>query len=161
LPAGSECQEDGTLPDVGELIMTESALSAAYRGTETILLVEDEAPVRRGIRRLLEWAGYQVLTACDADEAFGLAADYTIPIHLLLTDFVLPRTNGYELADAIQATRPSLRVVFMSGYSEGELPQAVDRTGAGFLQKPFAADALLSQLREVLHPLRRQTDAVG
>ena len=141
--------------------MTESALAACYWGTETILVVEDEAPVRSGIRRLLEWAGYQVLTAANADEAVEAVAGRDVSIHLLLTDFTLPGITGRELASVLQASRPGLRVLFMSGYSEDELPPTDDHSDAGFLQKPFAAETLLVQVRAVLHPKRRRSDKAG
>lgn len=141
--------------------MTKSGLAASYGGTETILVVEDEPPVCRGIRRLLEWAGYQVLTASTASEAVEVAADPLVPIHLLLTDFALPGISGRELAGVLQRSRPGLRVLFMSGYSEEELPPVSDGSDAPFLQKPFVAETLLLQVRAVLHPRRRRTDAAG
>jgi len=141
--------------------MTKSGLAPSYGGTETVLVVEDEAPVCRGIRRLLERAGYQVLTASNASEAVELAADHQVPIDLLLTDFSLPGISGRELACVLKRSRPSLRILFMSGYSEGELPPVSDGSDAPFLQKPFGRDTLLLQVRAVLHPRRRRADAAG
>lgn len=141
--------------------MQPSKLAETYRGTETILVVEDDAAVRSGIRRLLQWAGYQVLAAADSDEAVRQATDHRVEIHLLLIDFSLPGTTGQELAAVLQGFRPSLRVVFMSGYSEEELPRTVSADDAGFLQKPFATETLLLQVRNALHPQRCRSDAVG
>lgn len=132
-----------------------STLAREYRSRETILVVEDEPALCRGIRRLLEVAGYQVLTAANASDAAETAADHRVPIDLLLTDFSLPGISGWELAGALKNSRPGLRVLFMSGYGPSELPQPEDNTDAGFLQKPFAADTLLVQVRAVLLPERR------
>lgn len=141
--------------------MQPGQVAETFRGTETILVVEDDAAVRSGIRRLLQWAGYQVLAAADPDEAVRQATDHQVPIHLLLIDFSLPGTTGRELAAVLQGFRPGLRVVFMSGYSEEELPRTHSPSDAAFLQKPFAAEALLLQMRNALHPMRRRSDAVG
>jgi len=141
--------------------MQPGTLAETYRGTETILVVEDDAAVRSGIRRLLQWAGYHVLAAGDSDEAVRQATDHQVHIHLLLIDFSLPGTTGQELAAVLRGFRPSLRVVFMSGYSEEELPRTHGPSDAAFLQKPFATETLLLQVRNALHPARRRSDAVG
>jgi two-component system, cell cycle sensor histidine kinase and response regulator CckA len=141
--------------------MQRGTLAETYRGTETILVVEDDAAVRSGIRRLLQWAGYQVLAAADSDEAVRQATDHHLQIHLLLIDFSLPGTTGQELAVVLQGFRPSLRVVFMSGYSEEELPRTHSPSDAAFLQKPFATETLLLQVRNALHPIPSRSDAVG
>ena len=141
--------------------MTESALAASYWGTETVLVVEDEPSVRRGIGRMLEWAGYQVIPAANADEAVHLAANPDLQVHLLLTDYSLPGVTGIQLAEVLRSSRPGLKVLFMSGYSEGELPQGKITTDVAFLQKPFPSEALLLQVRAVLHPKRRRSDKAG
>jgi two-component system, cell cycle sensor histidine kinase and response regulator CckA len=141
--------------------MQASKPADSLRGTETILLVEDDAAVRHGIRRVLQWAGYQVVAASHAGEAVELTADPSVPIQLLLTDITLPGVSGGELAAVLQGYRPELRVILMSGYSAEELPAGETCADAAFLQKPFATEALLLQVREILHPRQRRSDAVG
>jgi CheY-like chemotaxis protein len=124
-------------------------------GNETILLVEDEYQVRRLIERALRQQGYSLITATNGAEAVQIALQYAGEIHLLLTDVVMPELGGRESAMAIRATRPDIRVIYMSGYSEelvrlqGELTES-----AAFIAKPFAPDELRKVVREVL-------DAVG
>jgi two-component system, cell cycle sensor histidine kinase and response regulator CckA len=120
-------------------------------GTETVLLVEDEAMLRSLLRDMLRLSGYHVLDAADAADARSLCEQYEGEIHLLLTDVVMPRASGRELAEQVQARRPGIRVLFMSGYTD----QAVVRHGIlegemAFIQKPFTAAALARKLREVL-----------
>jgi DNA-binding NtrC family response regulator len=131
-------------------------------GTETILVVEDVAAIRHGLRRLLEPAGYTVLTASTPTQAIELAADHEVPIHLLLTDVMLPGLTGRQLAGVLVRGRPGLRVLYMSGYSEADLA-SLGQTDpdASFLQKPFAVETLLLQVREVLNPERRRGDAAS
>lgn len=119
-------------------------------GSETILLVEDEEAVRTLVRRILEGSGYTVLEAPDGETAVRLAGLYAGPIDLLLTDVVMPRMRGTELASHVTAARPGTPVVFMSGYaheavSDGGLPE-----GCTFLAKPFGTDELTQAVREVL-----------
>ena len=119
------------------------------RGTETVLLVEDEPPVRRVALRTLRAQGYRVLEASDGDEALARALSHTGPIHLLVTDVVMPRMGGIELAQRLRALRPETRVLHVSGYVE---PSRWDAPAAGgaFLQKPFLPDTLARKVREVL-----------
>ena len=121
------------------------------RGSETILLVEDDDDVRALIREALEAHGYTVLDARGPDEALVLAAAAPGLIHLLLTDVVMPRMSGRELAAALGRARPGLRVLYVSGYA----PDAVARhgildPGAAFLSKPFTPLGLAQKVREVL-----------
>jgi two-component system cell cycle sensor histidine kinase/response regulator CckA len=117
---------------------------------ETILVVEDDAVIRNAIRRILERAGYAVLTASTPVEAIELAADHEVPIHLLLTDFGLHAVTGRQVADILLRDRPSLRVLYVSGHSEAKvLPQGV-APGTAFLQKPFSIEALVRHVRELL-----------
>jgi len=123
------------------------------RGTrgETILLVEDEPIVRRFVREALTGLGYQVLEAANGPDALQRAAAYAGPIHLLLTDVVMPGMSGRQLAEQVGASRPDLRVLFMSGHSdEAILRHGIKESGQGFLQKPFAPDALARKVRELL-----------
>ena len=120
-------------------------------GTETLLLVEDEAAVRASVRRLLEWHGYTVLEARNGAEALTVFEAYERDIDLVLTDVVMPEMGGYELVERLRARRPELRVVFMSGYAERALTSnGLIPAGTGYLEKPFTVETLTRRLREVL-----------
>jgi two-component system, cell cycle sensor histidine kinase and response regulator CckA len=124
---------------------------APPRGTETVLLVEDAEALRLLVRELLENAGYTVLDADSPDKALSMVESVRDPIHLLLTDMVMPRMNGQELARRIAVLKPEARVVFMSGYSDQAMgDQSTLEPGALFLQKPFTMDALLKTIRRAL-----------
>jgi CheY-like chemotaxis protein len=126
-------------------------LRVRSRGTETILLVEDEAALRRIVGEMLARLGYTIVEAPDSRSAEKLAADYGKPIQLLLTDVVMPDLGGRELALRLKAVRRELKVLFMSGYADDTIvQQGVLETGAAYLQKPFTPDALASKIREVL-----------
>ena len=120
-------------------------------GTETLLLVEDEAAVRSSVRRLLEWHGYTVLEARNGAEALRVYEAHAGGIDLILTDVAMPEMGGHELVERLRAQRPDLRVLFMSGYAEraftsnGSMP-----AGTGYLEKPFTVETLMRRLREVL-----------
>jgi PAS domain S-box-containing protein len=119
-------------------------------GTETVLLVEDEPAVRTLVRAVLERHGYAVLVAEDGEAGLDIITRDPRPIHVLLTDLVMPKMNGRELASRVAALRPSIKVVFMSGYA-ADVVRSVDESGAsGFLAKPFSERALTAKLREVL-----------
>ncbi len=123
----------------------------AMGGDETILLVEDEPHVRLLARRILVERGYTVLEASGGTEAIELAAARQGALDLLLTDVVLPERNGREVADTVLATRPQLRVLFMSGYTaDAGLHSRVTASGAPFIDKPFTRTALASVVRAVL-----------
>ncbi len=120
-------------------------------GTETILLVEDEESVRQLAERVLRQRGYDVLAAAGAGEAEDLFAQRADDIGLVLTDVVMPGRSGLVLYRRLAAYRPSLKVLYVSGYSETAfVPEEVFRSGSGFLQKPFTADELARKVREVL-----------
>jgi CheY-like chemotaxis protein len=142
------------LPRVEERIEPaerEQAPIALPRGTETILVVEDEDSVRELTRRVLERQGYEVLAAGHPGEALRLCAEHTEPIHLLLTDIVMPGMHGCELAERLVPSRPETRVLYMSGYpNEAITRQEVMGAGEDFLQKPFTSDALVCTIREIL-----------
>ena len=114
-----------------------ATVSADVRGgTETILLAEDSDALRTLLREFLEEKGYKVLQAANGEEALALAGASSPPIDLLLTDVVMPRMGGKQLAQALIRSRPDLRVVFMSGYTDGELADPV--AGAfPLVEKPF------------------------
>lgn len=114
--------------------------------TATVLLVEDEEPVRELVRMILQRAGYSVMEAANADEAETLLAA-TGTVDLLLTDVVMPGRSGFELFTRLRRTLPSLRVLFISGYTDYAM--SVEGNLA-FLEKPFSAEGLIAKIREVL-----------
>ena len=120
-------------------------------GSETILLVEDEEGVRDLTREILETSGYRVLEARHGAEALRVGEQHPGPVHLLVSDVVMPQMDGRELADRLRALRPDLRVLFMSGYTADALGHhsALD-PGTNLLPKPFSPDALARRVREVL-----------
>jgi CheY-like chemotaxis protein len=129
------------------------AEEVSHRGSETVLLVEDAQSVRIVIRDYLESGGYFVLEAETFEQALEFAQKHQGPIHLLLTDVVMPGMGGAELARQIRAVRPDIRVLYMSGYA----PRAAGRDegleeGAPFLQKPFTSEDLLWSVRRALDP---------
>ena len=121
------------------------------RRNETLLLIDDEEPIRRVTRRLLERLGYAVIEAADPDSALALCRTYAGRIDLLLTDLVMPVMSGVALAEQAQALRPGLRVVYMSGYAADVLDAAgMEMPPGPFLQKPFELRGLATILREAL-----------
>jgi two-component system, cell cycle sensor histidine kinase and response regulator CckA len=120
------------------------------RGTETVLLTEDEQDVREVAREFLESAGYQVLQAPSGEAALKLAAAHNGTIDLLVTDMVMPGMSGQELARKMRIVRQDLRVLYMSGYSEHAAEEAAKSEGSAVLAKPFSRGALLRTAREVL-----------
>ncbi len=121
------------------------------RGTETILLVEDEAPLRAIASRALTSRGHTVLQAADGESALRLLQEHRDPIHLLLTDVVLPRMGGRELAERVRAMRPELRVLFVSGYTDDVILQhRLLEHDIMLLQKPFTIAGLAQKVREAL-----------
>jgi two-component system, cell cycle sensor histidine kinase and response regulator CckA len=125
--------------------------NALPRGSEVILLVEDERGVRELSREYLEMAGYTVLEAEDGHTALELAAMHVGPIHLLMTDVVMPGINGHELAERVTRLRPDTRVLYMSGYTDQAIVhQGILDSGAVLLQKPFTLATLAMKLREIL-----------
>jgi CheY-like chemotaxis protein len=121
------------------------------QGGETILLVEDEDPVREVTALLLETLGYRVWQASSAEEALRLVGASREKLDLLLTDVVMPGMNGRELADALQSHGPGLKLLFQSGYTHAVAVRAgIVHAKMAFLQKPFTLDALSRKIREVL-----------
>jgi PAS domain S-box-containing protein len=121
------------------------------RGSETVLLVEDDEIVRHTTRDLLQANGYQVLEAANPGEALLICEQHKEPIGLLLTDVVMPMMDGSELAKRLLKLRPTMQVLFMSGYTDDAvLRQGIQNEGMAFLQKPFTASALAYKLREIL-----------
>jgi len=125
------------------------------RGSETILLVEDEEVVRGLARQVLEQAGYNVLDAGSGDEAIRLCRELREPIDLLLTDVVMPKTSGKEVAERLIRLRPATRVLYMSGYTDDAIVHhGVLDANVEFIQKPFTPIALARKVREVLDVAR-------
>ena len=118
---------------------------------QTILLVEDEEAVRTAAQRILESHGYQVLQVGRPDEALQLMSTLTKPLDLLLTDMVMPGMSGRELAARLQALRPTLRVIYMSGYSEELLKRGADGFDGTVIEKPFTRAPLLAAVAKALH----------
>jgi len=125
--------------------------AASARGHETVLVVEDTADLRETIREVLEERGYRVLAAADGEKALALVAERTGPIELLLTDVVMPKLGGAELARRVAELRPEIRVLYMSGYSNGAVSrQGALAPGVTLLEKPFTGDALARAVREAI-----------
>ena len=128
-----------------------SGTSPELRGSETILVCEDEERIRRLVLTVLQKLGYRVLAAGGPDEAFMIARGFAEKIDLLLTDVVMPHGNGLDLAEALSQTRPDMKVMYMSGYADHHLAGSrILEEGAPFLQKPFAATSLAHKVREAL-----------
>ena len=126
-------------------------LGSPYRGTETILLVEDEGLLRRMVRRGLEQHGYTVLEARLAGEAVRLSQQYPGPISLLIAEVVLPRMSGRDLAETLATTRPEMQVLYVSEPAEDVVGHhGVLEPGMGFLPKPFTPTDLARRVRQVL-----------
>ena len=139
----------------GEALATQPALAAEADqpspGHETILLVEDEENLRRLARQYLENQGYNMIDAPDGSIAIQISQAHKGPIHLLLTDVIMPGMNGRELANKVSPTRPEMRVLYMSGYTENHIGHngTLDE-GITLLQKPFTLPALKAKVREML-----------
>ena len=133
-----------------------TAISEVPRGTETILLAEDEGDVRELAREFLEAAGYTVIEARNGQEALKLAAEHSTDIDLVVTDLVMPGMTGQQLAALLQHERAALGVIFMSGYSEHAATEAAQSgSSVRILTKPFNRGALLRTVREVLDAARK------
>jgi PAS domain S-box-containing protein len=132
---------------------TAPPLTTAPKGTETVLVVEDQDGIRDIVRESLRRNGYKVLIAVDGHEALQMASAFPDPIHLLVTDLVMPNIGGRELAQRLMPQRPRMKVLFMSGYSEHSALDADQEEmdpSATVLQKPFSLDALARNVRRVL-----------
>jgi CheY-like chemotaxis protein len=121
------------------------------RGSETILVVEDEEAVRKLTVRILQEQGYRVLEGGQGIDAFPIADEHEGQIHLLLTDVVMPKMSGKELAGRIAPLRPGIKVLYMSGYTDNAIAHhGILDKGINFIQKPFTVDGLARKVREVL-----------
>ncbi|MCC6858514.1 MAG: PAS domain-containing protein [Bryobacterales bacterium] len=125
--------------------------AGAAAGTETILLVEDEASLRRMVAEALGRCGYTVLQAGGGEEALSVARAHKGPLHLLVSDVVMPGMNGRDMARKLRRARPGLKCLFVSGYAQAGLQRPRPaRSGTDFLQKPFTAEALARKVRQML-----------
>jgi two-component system cell cycle sensor histidine kinase/response regulator CckA len=151
------------LPRIDEPVTAEDEepLKRVVRGTETILLVEDDEMVRNLVRTTLARQGYKILDAADPVEAKRVSEAFRSEIQLLITDVVLPRLSGRELADEIVANRPRIKVLFMSGYTDSAVVNsAILQKEVAFLQKPFTPRSLVEKVSEVLERSGRTRGAV-
>jgi len=125
------------------------------RGTETVLLVEDEESLNKLTGEMLQESGYRVLKASNGVEALEISQRYEGTIHLLLTDVVMPKMGGPALAKQLAVLRPEMKLLYMSGYTRNALvTQELAESGSGLLQKPFTRDTLTRKAREILDTLR-------
>lgn len=140
-----EASEERTIPEA------RPAPLAAPSGSETVLLVEDQDGIRDLVREFLERKGYKVLHATDGVDALRLAEEHQEPIHLLVTDIVMPNIGGRELAHRLTQSRPQMKVLFMSGYPDhASLSTGTPGESPAVLQKPFMLDSLASKVRSLL-----------
>jgi CheY-like chemotaxis protein len=139
------------LGDDAKLSPPPKALEAIQRGTEIILVVEDEEPIRTLVRACLEGNGYSVLDAADPASAIELSNRHSGRIHLLLSDVIMPGMSGRELALRMVALRPTVKVMYMSGYANDLIDDrgTLDRNVV-LLEKPFTRHALLTKVRQAL-----------
>ena len=142
------------LPRVDDPIETQEAANLADElptGAETVLLVEDEEAVRSLVCRVLRASGYTVLESLNPADALRMAREHPDPIHLLLTDVVMPQMSGREVANHVIVLRPSTKVLFISGYTDDAIVHhGVLDPKTAFLHKPFSPDDLARKVREVL-----------
>jgi PAS domain S-box-containing protein len=143
LPHAGDARKDGA-PEA-------RTATGRLEGNETLLLVEDDTPLRSVACRALRAYGYMVLDAANGREALALCAEHDGPIHAVVTDLVMPEMGGGELSGRIVARRPGIKVLLMSGYARDEVERRnIARSGAAFIEKPFAAETLAAKVREVL-----------
>jgi hypothetical protein len=141
------------LPQVTDAVVEDAPapIEAVSTSGETLLVVEDNDMVRALVEEVLREEGYRVVTAADASQAIEACRQQVGPIHLMLTDVVMPKVSGCELAEQAASIRPEMKVIFMSGYADSAVAQRGVRPSEGhFLPKPFTNDALIAKIREVL-----------
>jgi two-component system cell cycle sensor histidine kinase/response regulator CckA len=136
---------------IGATCQNEKSALSYQRGTETILLVDDEEALRTVVVDLLSQLGYHMLSAASGEQAIKVAAEYSGKIDLLLTDVAMDELPGPELAEKLLQTRPGMKVIFISGFADGSFAwEGILRPGMVLVQKPFSIKVLSAKLREVL-----------
>jgi DNA-binding response OmpR family regulator len=136
---------------VAQPLTAESRPSGVQRGTETILLVEDDPQLNQLASSVLAHCGYKVLAAANAEEGLAVCRTHPHEIHLLVTDVVMPKMNGRQLAEQVAQIRPSVKLLYVSGYTSNAIVHyGVLDAGLWFLPKPFSLAALVAKVREVL-----------
>ena len=139
------------LEDPGEAAAAPMENPAPAFGTETILVTEDQDNVRKLVSRMLRGFGYHLLEAANGEEALAVAAAHAGPIHLLITDVVMPAMSGRELGAELKRRRPEIRVLYMSGYTGNAIARrGLLEEGVAFIQKPFTAESLAGKVRDTL-----------
>ena len=152
------------LPRIDQPAIVESEVlrQTVPQGSETILVVEDDEMVRNLVRETLQREGYKVLDAAGPVEARRISERSRSPIHLLITDVVMPRTSGRDLAVDLSRRRPEMRVLYMSGYTDGAIVNSgILQKEVSFLQKPFTPNTLAEKVREVLEGANGKTRHAG
>ena len=144
---------------VADGLVSSSLPATIERGSETILLVEDDAALRTLDRELLEELGYRVVEASKGSEAIVVSGRYSGSIHLLMSDVIMPGMSGKQLADELLRSHPNTKVLYVSGYTNNVIQHVLSNPGAPFLQKPFARETLSKKLREILGPMPEPSPA--
>ena len=148
------CADEDNAPHEAATDLLPQSSARLVHGTQTVLVAEDDADVLKLAAEVLQSCGYRVLAAGNGPEAVQISAQHDGPIHLLLTDVVMPQMNGQELAKHLQSQRPDLRVLYMSGYADNAIVQhGVLALGAAFLPKPFTIEELTQMVRTVLEAM--------
>jgi len=132
------------------------------KGTETLLIVEDQEEIRGVLREMLQGQGYRVAEARNGSEALIYFSGHAGEIDLVITDMVMPSLNGTGLARALREIKPDVKIMFMSGYPDRET-EAIDpgRAGTVYMQKPFRSDLLFKRIRSVLNPASQAHPSAG
>jgi PAS domain S-box-containing protein len=139
---------------VCEQLVSREQIASQAQGWETILLVEDEETVRNLAHRILQKEGYTVLEASNSGEALLICEQYEGPIHLIITDVVMPKMSGQQLVKRLAPLRPEMKTLYMSGYNDDAILHAGLSTQESFLRKPFMPDSLLLKVREALSHIK-------
>jgi CheY-like chemotaxis protein len=132
----------------------EDRIAVAPHGSETILVAEDSDLVRQLTREMLEVRGYKVLEACNGQDALKICKTFTGPIHLTLSDVVMPGMSGRELAEQVAQIRPEMKVLLMSGYTDEITKAGFLYPGLHFIEKPFTSNSLALKIRQMLDQSR-------
>lgn len=139
------------VPESAAKTVSASRCQTGCQGTETVLVVEDDEMVRRMAQTLLEREGYAVISASGIEECTQKLADHNGPVHLILTDVVMPDMNGKDVVETLSKTYPDVKALFMSGYTDNVIAHhGILDKGIHYIQKPFTVKALSSKIREVL-----------